>query len=166
MAEKAKSSKGRRKSAPGKGASSSGKQAKRVLPTLEQAARWLDRRVDGMGERSLGRVVGIHVDAKDGLPRWAVIKLGPLAGTTGIPIEHLAEGAPRRLFAAYPRELVRSAVRFGPDEPLTVGDERELCESLDFPPGAGRLEELEGKRATTMSSKPAEIPGGEAGDDD
>lgn len=164
MAEKAKSAKSRQ-SGTRKKPAASGKAAKRVLPSLEQTLRWVDRRVDGMGERSLGRVIGIHVDAKDGLPRWAVIKLGPLAGTTGIPIEHLAEGAPRRLFAAYPRELVRSAVRFGPDESLTVADERDLCESLDFPPGAGRLGELEGKRATTTSSKPAELPGREDRDD-
>jgi hypothetical protein len=47
------------------------------------------------GNKTLGRIAGIHVDADDGKPRWALIRLGPLAGCTAIPFEHLAEGAGR-----------------------------------------------------------------------
>ena len=131
-----------------------GKAATRKLPPVEEAVGWLGRRVDGMGERPLGRVVGIHVDAKDSQPRWAVIKLGPLAGTTGIPVEHLAAGGPKRMFAAYPRELVKGAVRISADEELTAADERELCESLEIPPDSGRAAELERRRDKTVTAKP------------
>ena len=130
------------------------KKASREVPSREEAAQWLGRRVDGMGERTLGRVVGIHVDATDSQPRWAVIKLGPLAGSTGIPVEHLAAGGPKRLFAAYPREVVKGAVRISPDEELTAADERELCESLEIPADAGRAAELERRRDKTVTAKP------------
>lgn len=132
----------------------SAKKPARVLPDLDQVEGWIDLKVDGVGDRSLGRVVGIHVDATDGLPRWAVVRLGPFAGTTGIPVEHLAEGS-RRLFAAYPRSLVRSAVRFGPEEELTAADERELCESLEMPSDSGRAAELGRRRSGTVTARPA-----------
>jgi len=136
----------------------------RKLPTVEETAKWIGRRVDGMGERSLGRVVGIHLDSTDSQPRWAVIKLGPLAGTTGIPVEHLAAGGPKRLFAAYSRDLVKDAVRFSPDEDLTAADERELCESLEIPSGTGRAAELEKRRDKTVTAKPLALadPTGDA----
>jgi hypothetical protein len=130
------------------------KPTERKLPTADETSKWIGRRVDGMGERSLGRVVGIHLDATDSQPRWAVIKLGPLAGTTGIPVEHLAAGGPKRLFAAYPRDLIKDAVRFSPDEDLTAADERELCESLEIPPDTGRAAELERRRDKTVTAKP------------
>lgn len=137
-------------------------EASRKLPPAEEVAQWLGRRVDGMGERPLGRVIGIHVDATDSRPRWAVIKLGPLAGSTGIPVEHLAAGGPKRLFAAYPRELVKDAVRISPDEELTAADERELCESLEIPADTGRAAELERRRDKTVTAKPLPIVDGEA----
>ena len=63
-------------------------------------------RVDGAGGRTIGRVAGIHVDADDGEPRWAVIRLGPVAGCTAVPFEHVAEGA-GRLWAGYERGSAR-----------------------------------------------------------
>ena len=151
MAEAKKKSGNRAKS---KGKARSPKPTERNLPAVDETTKWIGRRVDGMGERPLGRVIGIHVDATDSQPRWAVIKLGPLAGTTGIPVEHLAAGGPKRLFAAYPRDLIRNAVRFSPNEDLTAGDERELCESLEMPPDVGRIAELERRRDKTVTAKP------------
>ena len=49
----------------------------------------------------------------------SLIRLGPLAGCTAIPFEHVAEGA-GRLWAAYERDWVREAPRFKPDEALTA----------------------------------------------
>jgi hypothetical protein len=92
-----------------------------------------------------------------------VIKLGPLAGTTGIPVEHLAAGGPKRLFAAYPRDLIKDAVRFSPDEDLTAADERELCESLEIPPDTGRAAELERRRDKTVTAKPLVLADPEGG---
>ena len=53
---------------------------------------WVGLRVDGAGGRTIGQVAGIRVDADDGEPRWAVIRLGPVAGCTAVPFEHVAEG--------------------------------------------------------------------------
>ena len=126
----------------------------RKLPSVEETTGWIGRRVDGMGERSLGRVVGIHLDAADSQPRWAVVRIGPLAGTTGIPVEHLAAGGPKRLFAAYTRDLIKDAARFSPDEDLTAADERELCESLEIPSDMGRAAEIERRRDKTVTARP------------
>ena len=67
--------------------------------------------IDGLGNKTLGRIAGIHVDAEDGNPRWALIRLGPLAGCTAIPFEHVAEGA-GRLWSAYDRDWIREAPAF------------------------------------------------------
>jgi len=55
--------------------------------------QWEGLPIDGLGTKTLGRIAGIHVDADDGPPRWALIRIGPLAGCTAIPYEHVAEGA-------------------------------------------------------------------------
>ena len=96
------------------------------LPSLKESSRWVGMRVDGVGNRTLGRVAGLHVDVEDGEPRWVVIRLGPLAGCTALPYAHVAEGA-GRLWAAYERAWVRRAPRFGPGEALAAGEEIELC---------------------------------------
>jgi hypothetical protein len=71
------------------------KEAERELPKLDDVRHWVGLRLDGIGGRSLGRVAGLHVDAEDGEPRWVVLRLGPMAGCTAIPYEHVAEGAGR-----------------------------------------------------------------------
>jgi hypothetical protein len=60
-------------------------ETKAPLPTLEEALKWRGLPLDGLGNKTLGRIAGIHVDADDGKPRWALIRLGPLAGCTVIP---------------------------------------------------------------------------------
>ena len=99
---------------------------KASLPSLDDAITWDGKQIDGLGNKSLGRLAGIHVDANDGEPRWALIRLGPLAGCTAIPFEHVAEGA-GRLWAAYERDWIREAPRFRPNESLTALQELELC---------------------------------------
>src|ERR687891_2560593 len=91
---------------------------------LTETNRWVGRRLDGIGDRTLGRVAGIHVDAKDSEPRWVVVRLGPLAGCTAIPFDHVARGADR-LWAAYERDWVREAPRLKPREALTAVEELE-----------------------------------------
>lgn len=96
------------------------------LPKMKDVGHWVGLRVDGVGNKTLGRVAGLHVDVTDGEPRWTVLRLGPLAGSTAIPFEHVAEGA-GRLWAAYERDWVREAPRFKPSEALSADDELELC---------------------------------------
>jgi len=144
---------GKRK--PKRGEEKAEKAEKPQLPSLEETSHWVGLRIDGIGNRTLGRVAGIHVDASDGDPRWTVIRLGPFAGCTAIPFEHVAEGA-GRLWAAYEREQVREAPRFRPHEALSADNERTLCEHWRVRPTQGRAAELEGFEDEEVTAVPAE----------
>jgi hypothetical protein len=124
------------------------------LPSLDEAEHWVGLRVDGIGKRTLGRVAGLHVDATDGKPRWVVLRLGPVAGCTAIPFEHVAEGA-GRLWAAYERDWVREAPRFRVNEALTADNELELCAHWGIREGQGRSGQVAGKEADEITAVPA-----------
>ncbi len=124
------------------------------LPSLEEALGWDGKQIDGMETKTLGRVAGIHVDAEDGQPRWVLIRLGPLAGCTAIPFEHVAEGA-GRLWAAYERDWVREAPRFRPTESLTAPQELELCAHWGIREGQGRAAEVAEQEADEITAVPA-----------
>jgi hypothetical protein len=125
--------------------------------SLAEAIEWLEMPIDGLGGKSLGRVAGIHVDAGNGQPRWLLIKLGPLAGCTAIPVEHAAEVA-ERLWTGYERGRVVEAPRFKPDEALTAGQEIELSAHWGIGEERGRPAELGGREADEVTAIPAEIP--------
>ncbi|MGH2923296.1 MAG: hypothetical protein ACRDKH_04620 [Solirubrobacterales bacterium] len=125
------------------------------LPKLREVEHWIGLRLDGIGNRTLGRVAGLHVDSGDGEPRWVVLRLGPLAGCTAIPYEHVAEGA-GRLWAAYERDWVREAPRFKPNESLSADNEIELCAHWGIRKGQGRAAELEDAESDEISAVPAE----------
>jgi hypothetical protein len=130
-------------------------QAKPPLPSLEEAIQWVGMRIDGLGNRTLGRIAGIHVDANDGEPCWALIRLGPLAGCTAIPYEHVAEGA-GRLWAAYERDWIREAPRFKPSESLTALQELELCAHWGIHEAQGRAAQVADQPAEEITAVPAE----------
>jgi hypothetical protein len=136
-----------------------GKQAEQAekapLPSLDEAMAWEGLQIDGLGNKTLGRIAGIHVDADDGEPRWALIRLGPLAGCTAIPYEHVAEGA-GRLWAAYDRDWIREAPRFRPNESLTALQELELCAHWGIREGSGRAAEVAKQDADEITAVPAE----------
>jgi hypothetical protein len=125
------------------------------LPSLETARGWLGLRIDGLGQRTLGRVAGLHVDVEDGKPRWVVIRLGLLAGCTAVPFEHVAE-AGGRLWTAYEREPIRGAPRYHPDEALAAAEEIELCAHWGIRDGQGRAGELAGKGEDEITAVPDE----------
>ena len=125
------------------------------LPSLDQATGWDGMQIDGLEGKTLGRIAGIHVDAEGGEPRWALIRLGPLAGSTAIPFEHVAEGA-GRLWAAYDRDWVRQAPRFRPTESLTALQELELCAHWGISEGRGRAAEVAEQDADEITAVPAE----------
>jgi hypothetical protein len=124
------------------------------LPSLDEALTWNGMQIDGLGSKTLGRIAGIHVDAEDGEPRWALIRLGPLAGSTAIPFEHVAEGA-GRLWAAYDRDWIREAPRFRPNESLTALQELELCAHWGIREGQGRAAEVAKQDADEITAVPA-----------
>jgi hypothetical protein len=124
-------------------------------PGLEDARAWEGMHIDGLGNKTLGRIAGIHVDAEDGEPCWALIRLGPLAGCTAIPFEHVAEGA-GRLWAAYDRDWIREAPRFRPNESLTALQELELCAHWGVREKQGRAAEVAGRGADEITAVPAD----------
>ncbi len=124
------------------------------LPTFEEALAWDGMQIDGLDNKTLGRIAGIHVDAEDGNPRWALIRLGPLAGCTAIPFEHVAEGA-GRLWAAYDRDWIREAPRFRPSESLTALQELELCAHWGIREQQGRAAEVAARDADEITAVPA-----------
>jgi hypothetical protein len=125
------------------------------LPTLEEARAWDGMQIDGLGNKTLGRIAGIHVDASDGEPRWVLIRLGPLAGCTAIPFPHVAQGADR-LWAAYDRDWIREAPRFRPNESLTAMQELELCAHWGIREGQGRAAEVAKQNDDEITAVPAE----------
>ena len=132
------------------------KQARKPrLPKLSEVEHWIGLRLDGIGNRTLGRVAGLHLDAVDGEPRWVVLRLGPLAGCTAIPYEHVAEGG-GRLWAAYDRDSVREAPRFKPSESLSADNELELCAHWGIRKGQGRAAELQDVDRDEITGVPAE----------
>ncbi|MGA8218602.1 MAG: hypothetical protein WB771_08560 [Solirubrobacterales bacterium] len=133
-------------------ASKSGEPA---LPGLDEARAWEGLQIDGLGNKTLGRIAGIHVDAADGQPRWVLIRIGPLAGCTAIPCEHVAEGA-GRLWAAYERDWIREAPRFRPNESLTALQELELCAHWGIREKNGRAAEVAEQGAEEITAVPAE----------
>ena len=128
---------------------------KASLPSLEDAIAWDGKQMDGLGNKSLGRVAGIHVDANDGEPRWVLIRLGPIAGCTAIPFEHVAEGA-GRLWAAYERDWIREAPRFRSNESLTALQELELCAHWGIREGQGRAAEVAERDPDEITTVPAD----------
>jgi hypothetical protein len=125
--------------------------------SVAAAIEWLEMPIDGLGGKTLGRVAGIHLDAEDGEPRWLLIRLGPLAGCTAIPIEHAAEAA-ERLWCGYERDQVNKAPRFKADESLTAAQELELAAHWGVGEGRGRAAEVAGRDPDEISAVPAPIP--------
>jgi len=125
----------------------------------KDARRWVGMRVDGLENRTLGRVAGLLVDADDGGARWVVIRLGPLAGHTAIPFDHVAEAA-GRLWAGYERGWVRAAPTFKPSEALAAGEELELCAHWGIGEGRGRTAEVFPRADDEITAVPAGIAAG------
>jgi hypothetical protein len=123
--------------------------------SLAEAIEWLEMPIDGLGGRSVGRVAGIHLDAEDGEPRWLLIRLGPLAGCTAIPIEHVAEAA-ERLWTGYERDWINKAPRFKPDESLSAAQELELAAHWGIAEDRGRAAEVAGLDPDEISAVPAD----------
>jgi hypothetical protein len=120
---------------------------------LDEAIGWKGVPIDGLGNKPLGRVAGIHVDAESGEPCWALIRLGRLRRCTAIPVEHVAPGA-ERLWAAYDRDWIRQAPRFRASESLTAGQELELCAHWEMH-RRGRGAEIAGLDAEDITAVPA-----------
>jgi hypothetical protein len=123
------------------------------MTELDEARHWIGLKLDGVESKPLGKIAGLHVDAEDGEPRWALVRIGPLAGCTAVPFEHVAEGA-GRLWAAYDRDLIREAPRFRPKEALTAQQELELCSYWGIRDDKARAAEVANRDADEISAVP------------
>jgi hypothetical protein len=121
---------------------------------LDETIGWIGLPIDGLGNKPLGRVAGIHVDAESGEPRWALIRLGRLRRCTAIPVEHVAPGG-KRLWAAYDRDWIRKAPRFRASESLSAGQELELCAHWAIHAERMRGAEIAGRDAEEITAVPA-----------
>jgi hypothetical protein len=130
-------------------------ETKAPLPTLEEALKWRGLPLDGLGNKTLGRIAGIHVDADDGKPRWALIPAGPAGRLHGDPVRAPRRGR-RAALGAYDRDWIREAPRFRPNESLTATHELELCGHWGISVGHGRAAELAGGDADKITAVPAE----------
>jgi hypothetical protein len=121
---------------------------------LDETIGWKGLPIEGLGNKPLGRVAGIHVDAESGQPRWALIRLGRLGRCTAIPVEHVGPGA-ERLWAAYDRDWIRKAPRFRASESLSAGQELELCAHWEMHTERGRGAEIAGLDTEDITAVPA-----------
>lgn len=112
-------------------------------------------RIDGIGNRTLGRVAGIHVDVEDGAPVWLLIRLGPLAGCAVIPFSHVAEGADR-VWAPYDRVGVRHCPKFKAKEVLAATEELDLCAHWGIREGQGRAAQVADNEGDDVTAVPFE----------
>ena len=111
--------------------------------------------IDGLGNRTLGRAAGIHVDVENGEPVWLLVRLGPLAGCAVIPYRHVAQGADR-LWAPYDRETVRKAPKFKAKEVFAATEELDLCAYWGIREGQGRAAEVAGNEKDDVTAVPFE----------
>jgi hypothetical protein len=119
---------------------------------LKEALGWIGFRVDDMNGSRVARVEGIYVDAEDGEPVWAVVKLGRIGKVTAIPYADCADG-PGRIWVAQGRKTVRGAPPIDPGQPLTRELEMNLYDHYLIRPDRGRhgvIVELDEGAVTAM----------------
>ncbi|MGI8728071.1 MAG: hypothetical protein ACR2K6_10400 [Solirubrobacterales bacterium] len=118
---------------------------------LDEIHRWTGHKLDDLEGATTGRVEGAFVDAEDGLPRWLVIRVGRLGRRSALPI-HLVAAGFKRVWAPYPRDLIRSAPAVDPAAGLIPEQEVELCDHFGIPEGDLRRAELAERPAGSSSS--------------
>jgi hypothetical protein len=123
-------------------------------PPLSDALGWIGFRVDDMNGSRLARVEGVYVDAEDGEPVWAIVKLGRFGKVTAIPYADCAEG-PGRIWVAHGRKVVRGAPPVNPREPLTREREVELYDHYLIGPDRGRHKGVVDRAEGSVTAKPA-----------
>lgn len=121
------------------------------LPGVGEALGWVGHKIDEIEGSSVGRVDGVLVDAEHGNPTWLAIRLGRLGHRTAVPFEFVAAGV-GRVWAPYPKELLKAAPEVDPRQGLNPDLERRLCEHYGIPGSARRMAELAEREADGASS--------------
>lgn len=122
---------------------------------LDEIRRWTGFKLDDIEGSTSGRVEGAFVDADDGLPRWLVIRVGRLGRRSALPIGLVAAGF-KRVWAPFPRELIRSAPAVDPASGLTTAQELELCDHFGLTTGGERRSELAEREPEAASAVPGD----------
>lgn len=139
---------------PGSEASQAGEGERSTVEVpfeLEEIRRWTGDKLDDIEGSTTGRVEGAFVDSEDGLPRWLVIRVGRLGRRSALPI-HLVAAGVKRIWAPYPKDLIRSAPAVDPAAGLTPEQEIDLCEHFGIPEDGPRRSELAEREPGSHSS--------------
>lgn len=122
---------------------------------LEEARGWIGAKLDVIDGDGIARVDGLLVDARDGSPTWAVIRLGRLRRRCAIPAEFVAAGV-GHVWIPYSREIVRRGADIDPARGLSCGEERLLAGRYEIPEATGRLAAI----AALADDEPGSVPAG------
>lgn len=122
-------------------------------PDAEAVRGWIGGRLHDLHGEAVGRVDGVLVDARDGVPSWLVVRLGRFGRRTALPLELVAAAA-GALWVPLAREVIRSAPPIPGRARLSVEDERRLAGHLGVPAGSGRLARIADRDAGDPGSAP------------
>ena len=124
-------------------------------PSLGEARSWLGHQVDDAGGTGVGQAHGLFIDAAGGEPTWLIVKQGRFNGSlVAIPLRDCAAGA-GRVWAAHPRETIRSSPLVDPTRPLLREHELTISAHYGIGEQVGRAAEVAGRAAASVTSTPA-----------
>jgi hypothetical protein len=124
-------------------------------PSLEEARKWIDARVDEIGGSDIGQVHGFFVDAESGTPSWLIAKLGRVRGfLVAVPIGSCAGGG-GKVWVAHERDVVRGAPVVDPSRPLLREHELTICAHYGIGESIGRAAEVVGRGEDSVTSQPS-----------
>ena len=122
-------------------------------PGREEARRWIGWRVDEISGAGVGKVEGVYVDDRSGMPEWLLMKTGRFGHHCCVPAREAVAGA-GRIWIPWDRDTVRGSPRVEPDAPLTAEEELQLCAHYGIPRGLGRAAELAERPAEATTVRP------------
>ncbi len=123
-------------------------------PDADSVRAWVGHRLDEISGGNVGRVEGLFVDESSNEPEWLLARMGRFGHYTLVPARDAVEGV-GHVWVPYSRDQIRRAPRMEPNEPLTVGTERQLLEHYGLAVGVGRVTELGALDDDAVSAHPA-----------
>jgi hypothetical protein len=124
-------------------------------PSLSEARGWVGHQVDDAGGTGVGQVHGLFVDPGSGEPTWLIVKQGRFGGSlVAMPLRDCAATA-GRVWAAHPRETIRSSPVVDPARPLLREHELTISAHYGIGESVGRAAEVAGRPGASVTSTPA-----------
>ena len=118
----------------------------RRTPSLSEARGWVGHQVDDAGGTASARSTASSSTPAAGEPTWLIVKQGRFGGSlVAVPLRDCAAAA-GRVWAAHPRETIRSAPVVDPTRPLLREHELTICAHYGIGESVGRAAEVAGPR--------------------